>query len=118
MSGRSSGCESTRVPESPPLNEVLAASRRAVGLSQAEAAKRLGVGLTTVARWEQGIAVPTDRNLVRALELYETNLDEVPYGPSRRKLELRVEGLESLMEELQELVRDLVKRLDDPERSD
>lgn len=101
------GCESVRVFEQPPLSEVLRTARRAVGLTQDEAAKRLGVGLNTVARWEQGVATPTDENLTRALELYETDLDEIPHGPQRRKWELRVEMLERRAEQQQDLVKEL-----------
>lgn len=97
--------------DNPALSEVLAASRRAVGLSQAEAAKRLSVGLNTVARWEQGVATPTDRNLVRALELYETSPEEVSYGPQRRKVELRVAGLEERVRELEATVAALTQQL-------
>jgi transcriptional regulator with XRE-family HTH domain len=93
--------------EQPPLGEVLRSARRAVGLTQDEAAKRLGVGLNTVARWEQGVATPTDENLTRALELYETDIDEIPYGPQRRKWELRVELLERRAEQHQDLVKEL-----------
>lgn len=101
------GCESVRVFEQPPLGEVLRTARRAVGLTQEEAAKRLKVGLNTVARWEQGVATPTDENLTRALELYETDLDEIPHGPQRRKWELRVELLERRAEQQQDLVKEL-----------
>ena len=97
--------------ETPPLSEVLAAARRAVGLSQAEAGRRLGVATNTVGRWEQGLAAPSDRNLVRALELYEVDVDEVPYGPPRRKLELRIQALEERVDDLQATIRDLVARL-------
>ncbi len=101
------GCESVRVFEQPPLSEVLRTARRAVGLTQDEAAKRLGVGLNTVARWEQGVATPTDENLTRALELYETDIDEIPHGPQRRRWELRVELLERRAEQQQDLVKEL-----------
>lgn len=93
------------------MSEVLAAARRAVGLSQGEAARRLGVATNTVGRWEQGLVAPSDRNLVRALELYEVDVDEVPYGPPRRKLELRVLALEERVDTLQATVRNLLARV-------
>lgn len=59
--------------------------REAAGLSQQELATRIGVGITTISRWERGVSpatmtVPQMRALCRELGI---SFDEVPdnFGP-------------------------------------
>lgn len=98
-----------------PLHEFLAAERRSVGLSQVEAAKRMGLGLTTIARWEQGAAIPTSRNLARAFEIYETDLSAAPHLSPQKRIDVRIELLEQRLAELQQLVAGLVRQLEERE---
>lgn len=95
-----------------PLHEFLAAERRSVGLSQAQAAKRMGLGLTTIARWEQGGAVPTSRNLARAFEIYETDLSNAPHLAPQKRADVRLELLEQRLADLHRLVAGLGQRVE------
>ena len=52
-------------------------NRRLVGLTQSEAAKRLGVAQCTVSIWERGAAYPRARLLPRVAALYRCTIDEL-----------------------------------------
>jgi putative transcriptional regulator len=61
--------------------------REAAGLSQQELASRIGVGVTTISRWERGaspamMTIPQIRSLCRELGV---TFDELPdeFGPSK-----------------------------------
>lgn len=64
--------------------------REAAGLSQQELASRIGVGVTTISRWERGaspatMTVPQIRALCRELGV---SFDDLPdeFGPTERSL--------------------------------
>lgn len=48
------------VDELPPTARMIAAARKALGLSRERFAKRVGVARCTVKGWEQGRRIPTD----------------------------------------------------------
>lgn len=62
------------------LAQRLAQGRKAQGLSQTEAAERLGVSRQAISRWETGSGAPTLDNLIQMGRLYEVSLDELVYG--------------------------------------
>ncbi|NJR67147.1 MAG: helix-turn-helix transcriptional regulator [Leptolyngbyaceae cyanobacterium CRU_2_3] len=81
------------MPKSEPLNLEDAESplkklREGAGLSQQELASRIGVGVTTISRWERGaspamMTIPQIRALCRELGV---TFDELPdeFGPTGR----------------------------------
>lgn len=68
------------------LGRNLAARRRALGLTQAEVAERLGVDTETLSRFERGKHVPSLLTLERLAETLGSTcadlLDEVPHLPT------------------------------------
>lgn len=62
------------------LTERLAEARKARGLSQAEAAERLGVSRQAISRWETGAGTPSLDSLLQMGQLYQASLDELVYG--------------------------------------
>lgn len=48
----------------------IAGQRRALGLSQAELASRVGVSQGQVSRWERGVDTPTEENLLKLQEVF------------------------------------------------
>ncbi len=62
------------------LAQRLAEARKARGLSQAEAAERLGVSRQAISRWETGAGIPTLDNLMQLGTLYQVSLDTLVYG--------------------------------------
>jgi transcriptional regulator with XRE-family HTH domain len=90
---------------SAPLSEVLREARGAVGLTQREAAVRIGVSVGTVARWEQGRITPSGRHLKVASEVYEADFGLTAGPASARELEERVSELERQLKSLTREVR-------------
>lgn len=88
-----------------PLSDVLREARTAVGLTQDEAGRRIGVSSTTIARWEQGRITPSGRNLAAAAKVYEADFGFETIPASSRELEQRVGELERLVAELLHEVR-------------
>ena len=86
---------------------MLKEARLAVGLTQREAAARIGVSLGTVARWEQGRVTPSGRYIEKASEIYEANFGLTANPASVRDLEERIRALE---EKLAELTREVRRR--------
>jgi transcriptional regulator with XRE-family HTH domain len=65
----------TKVKNTPILNR-LRKYRRARGLKQHEAARLLGFAdASSLSRWEQGVCLPSARNLFRLAALYRTLVD-------------------------------------------
>lgn len=62
------------------LAQRLAEARKARGLSQAEAAERLGVSRQAISRWETGAGIPALDNLMQLGTLYQVSLDALVYG--------------------------------------
>ena len=73
---------------------MLKEARRAVGLTQREAAARIGVSLGTVSRLEQGRVTPSGRYLDKAAEVYEADFGLTADPASVRALEERIRTLE------------------------
>ena len=74
-----------RRPPNPGVDSALKRLREAAGLSQQELAARIGVGVTTISRWERGVSpamlsVPQMKALCRELGVA---LDDLPddFGP-------------------------------------
>lgn len=96
---------------------LLRNARTSAGLTQAQLARRLGVGQPVVARLESGSANPTVETLDRALHATgcRLTLAAEPYRPAvdesliRKHLDLtpsqRVEALESMYEEGRQLAQ-------------
>lgn len=86
--GRSGGMVA-RVSDVVALPERLQRARGLAGLTQEQAARRLGVSVGTIARWEQGRGGPSSANFHRAMGLY--GLDE---QSQLRELRERLDALE------------------------
>ena len=74
-----------RRPPNPGVDSALKRLREAAGLSQQALAARIGVGVTTISRWERGVSpamlsVPQMKALCRELGVA---LDDLPddFGP-------------------------------------
>ena len=74
-----------RRPPNPGVDSALKRLREAAGLSQQALAARIGVGVTTISRWERGaspamLSVPQMKALCRELGVA---LDDLPddFGP-------------------------------------
>ena len=61
--------------------------RRAMGLTQEDFARRMGVTATTVSRWERGEKVPSMRLILRRIEALEkeAGVGSLPAGRQKRK---------------------------------
>lgn len=55
----------------------IGARRRALGLTQAQLAERLGVDTETLSRFERGKHVPTLKNLIRLASLLQTTVADL-----------------------------------------
>ena len=89
------------------LAQRLAEARKARGLSQAEAAERLGVSRQAISRWETGAGIPTLDNLMQLGTLYQVSLDGLVYGagpaeteevPGAPEMEAQIQGPEMTRE--------------------
>lgn len=87
-----------------PLSDVLREARTAVGLTQDEAGRRIGVSSGTVARWEQGRMTPSGRHLSAAARVYEADFGFEQVPASARELEARIEELERDVADLRRLL--------------
>lgn len=90
---------------SDPTSTALRRGRVRAGLTQQDAAERIGVTTNTVGRWERGQTAPHGRLLTKALEVYGLSVeygerDDVPVGELRRRLE----QLEAEVRELRQAV--------------
>lgn len=63
------------------LKITLAAARVNVGLSQKEAAKRLGISNKTLCKWETGAAFPRADLIDKICELYRVGYDHLIFLP-------------------------------------
>jgi transcriptional regulator with XRE-family HTH domain len=89
------------------LGGVLQAARGRAGLTQREAAARIGVSANTLARWERGEQTPRGTARERALEVY--GLTEAPVTrEAMRGLEERVAALERAVRDLREAPRNAI----------
>ena len=61
------------------MKETIRAARRRLGITQAELAERLNVTQAAVSHWEQGITVPSSRQMVTLAEVLKTTVSEL-YG--------------------------------------
>lgn len=59
------------------LNLNFAKARTNAGLSQSEAARRLGVDQSTISGWEIGKSTPRGAMLVKVADLYCCTIDEL-----------------------------------------
>lgn len=84
---------------------MLKEARLAVGLTQLEAAARIGVTAASVARWEQGRSTPSGRHLKKAAEIYEADFGLTADPASVRALEERIRALEEKVVALTREVR-------------
>ena len=74
-----------RRPPNPGVDSALKRLREAAGLSQQELAARIGVGVTTISRWERGVSpamlsVPQMKALCRELGVALNDLPD-DFGP-------------------------------------
>lgn len=102
------------------FGEYFRSRREDLGLSQREAAKRLGVSTNTVARWERGSALPTSQraaSLRDLLGISRRRIGELVGGtapPSGAEvLEARIAELEDRIVELEEKCAEPVTALED-----
>jgi len=54
--------------------------RRDKGITQRELAEMLGVDRTAISKWEQGIAFPRGKTLIRLAEILECSTDDILRG--------------------------------------
>lgn len=66
--------------------------RSQAGLTQEEAAKKLNVTRSAVARWESAKGIPDISNLISISELYNISLDELIKGDSKVERKIESDG--------------------------
>lgn len=59
----------------------LKAARNNVNLTQTQAAKALGVSISTIKSWEKGITFPKQPMIEKLCKLYKVNYDQVNFLP-------------------------------------
>ena len=59
---------------------TLKAARVNVGLTQAEAAEKLGVASSTIRNWEKGCSFPKPPQIMKLCELYGVSYDNIFFG--------------------------------------
>jgi transcriptional regulator with XRE-family HTH domain len=102
------------------FGEYFRSRREDLGVSQSEAAKRLGVSTTTVARWERGSAVPTSARAAQLRDLLGISVrrigdlvrGEAP-PPGAEATEARIAELEDRIAELEAKCAEPVTTLED-----
>jgi len=57
--------------------------RKAVGLTQEEAAKELGVSHDTISRWESGVTQPTAPQIVDICRVYNCKFDDISWPEAK-----------------------------------
>ena len=57
--------------------------RRAKDITQRELAELLGVDRTAISKWEQGVALPRGKTLIRLTEILECSADDLLKGVAR-----------------------------------
>lgn len=60
---------------------TLKAARVNRKLGQAEAAKRIGVSLSTLSKWERGVCFPSVKYITRITEVYGVKYDDLIFLP-------------------------------------
>src|SRR5215469_1212938 len=80
---------STLMPNNnqPKPNHKLIAARKAENLLQRELAKRIGVNLKTVQRWEAGLAFPQEYWLNKLCEIPRKTKEDLGFGENNETLE-------------------------------
>lgn len=68
-----------------PFREVHQRARAAAGLTQQEAADKIGVSLRTIQNWESGTKEPNLRQIVKAAAVYGWDLPFLQPSPARRR---------------------------------
>lgn len=71
----------TKKPEAPKM--TLMAARKNIGLTQAEAAKRLSVATSTLQSWEKGITYPNQPEIDKLCSLYNLRYDCINFSPQK-----------------------------------
>ncbi|MGX6446929.1 helix-turn-helix domain-containing protein [Patulibacter sp. S7RM1-6] len=90
---------------SDPTSAALRRGRLRAGLTQQDAAERIGVAPNTVGRWERGQTAPHGRLLTKALEVYGLDMAYGERdGTAVDELRARVEALEAEVRELRQAV--------------
>lgn len=59
------------------MNEKLLALRKGAGLTQNDLAKKVGVTIQTISRWENGISVPSLESIKKLSELFNVPGSEI-----------------------------------------
>lgn len=59
------------------MKDTIKAARKRIGLSQAELAERMGVTQAAVSHWEQGVTMPTPRQIPILAEVLHTTVSEL-----------------------------------------
>lgn len=70
---------------------TLKAARVNAGLTQAQAAKKIGVEANTISRWELGTSFPQGRYIDKICEVYGRSYDEIIFLPSNYALSVKGE---------------------------
>lgn len=61
---------------------TLSAARKNIGLTQIDAAKRLGIATSTLRSWEQGNTYPGQPDIEKICELYNLKYDYINFLPN------------------------------------
>lgn len=99
-----------------PLHEQIRQWRQDAGLTQAALAKKIGVELATVSRWERGINRPSRTNVRAIKDATQIEIAELPeraavseLADKHYELVFKVDGLEGEIQELRERTDELTE---------
>lgn len=69
------------------IGRFIAENRSKVGLTQSEAAEKLGIGYEALSRIERGKSIPTVLRLFELADIFECGVDELLMGVSHRPID-------------------------------
>ena len=63
---------------------TLRGARADKGYTQAQAAKLIGVGLSTLQKWENGASYPKQPQIDIICKIYEVNYNDLDFAPNKK----------------------------------
>lgn len=74
---------------------TLKAARVNKSLTQKKAANLIGVNVSTLSKWENGMSCPTNKRIPKILEVYGVSYDDIIFLPSNYTLSVKVNPKET-----------------------
>lgn len=84
------------------MGQLFAEARADVGITQEEAARRIGVGYRTYQKWEEGRVSPYPRNLKSASKVFGRTVEELGGEPLEEYIPDQLDRIETKLNQLLE----------------